>query len=295
MSSSKFHELLFLDQAEILSQVKELVRRALEEDLGGGDRTSSLTVPPNFLARGKFFAKQELVVAGLPVAQLVFRQLEADISWRELVAEGTCVFPGDVLAEVKGLAQELLSAERVALNFLQHLSGVATLTRQFAEQLKGTRAELRDTRKTLPGFRILEKYAVLLGGGQNHRMRLDDGVLIKSNHIRLAGGLKAALRKCSKERSLPVEVEVTSLDELEEALEAGAKLVLLDNMAPAVIRESVKRVEARAKRKVILEVSGGVNLKNIRRFAETGVDYIAVGMLTHSAPAADINFQMEPA
>ena len=295
MSSSKLHKSLFLDQDEILSQVKELVRRALEEDLGSGDRTSSLTVPSNFLARGKFSAKQELVVAGLPVAQLVFRQLEPDISWRELVVEGTCVFPGDVLAEVKGLAQELLSAERVALNFLQHLSGIATLTRQFTEQLKGTRAELRDTRKTLPGFRVLEKYAVLLGGGQNHRMRLDDGVLIKSNHIRLAGGLKVALRKCSKEKSLPVEVEVTSLAELEEALEAGAEFVLLDNMAPAVIRESVKRVEARVKRKVILEISGGVNLKNIRRFAETGVDYIAVGMLTHSAPAADINFQMEPA
>ena len=283
------------DQAESLDQLQGLVRRALEEDLGSGDRTSELTVPADLRAKGKLSAKQKFVVAGLPVAELVFRQLDTAVNWRGLVAEGARVAAGDVLAEVEGKARKLLSAERVALNFLQHLSGIATLTRKFAEQIKGTRAELRDTRKTLPGLRALEKYAVLLGGGRNHRMQLDDGILIKSNHIRLAGALKAALGKCAKETALPVEVEVTSLDELCEAAEAGAGLVLLDNMTPDEVRESVRWVEGRPGERVALEVSGGVNLGNIRQYADTGVNYIAVGALTHSAPAADIHFRLEPA
>ena len=206
MPTSETDNSLSSDQAESLDQLQGLVRRALEEDLGSGDRTSELTVPADLRAKGKLSAKQKLVVAGLPVAELVFRQLDTAVNWRGLVAEGARVAAGDVLAEVEGKARKLLSAERVALNFLQHLSGIATLTRKFAEQIKGTRAELRDTRKTLPGLRALEKYAVLLGGGRNHRMQLDDGILIKSNHIRLAGGLKAALRKCAKETALLVEV-----------------------------------------------------------------------------------------
>ena len=295
MPTSETDNSLSSDQAESLDQLQELVRRALEEDLGSGDRTSELTVPADLRAKGKLPAKQKFVVAGLPVAELVFRQLDTAVNWRGLVAEGALVAAGDVLAEVEGKARKLLSAERVALNFLQHLSGIATLTRKFAEQIKGTRAELRDTRKTLPGLRALEKYAVLLGGGRNHRMQLDDGILIKSNHIRLAGGLKAALGKCAKETALPVEVEVTSLDELCEAAEAGAGLVLLDNMTPDEVRESVRWVEGRPGERVALEVSGGVNLGNIRQYADTGVDYIAVGALTHSAPAADIHFRLEPA
>lgn len=295
MPTSETDNSLSSDQAESLDQLQGLVRRALEEDLGSGDRTSELTVPAELRAEGKLSAKQKLVVAGLPVAELVFRQLDTAVNWRGLAAEGARVAAGDVLAEVEGKARKLLSAERVALNFLQHLSGIATLTRKFAEQITGTRAELRDTRKTLPGLRALEKYAVLLGGGRNHRMQLDDGILIKSNHIRLAGGLKAALGKCAKETALPVEVEVTSLDELREAAGAGAGLVLLDNMTPDEVRESVRWVEGRPGERVALEVSGGVNLGNIRQYADTGVDYIAVGALTHSAPAADIHFRLEPA
>lgn len=295
MSTSETDNSLSSDQAETLDQLQDLVRRALEEDLGSGDRTSELTVPANLRAKGKLSAKQELVVAGLPVAELVFRQLETAVNWRGLAAEGDRVAAGDVLAEVEGGARKLLSAERVALNFLQHLSGIATLTRKFAEQIKGTRAELRDTRKTLPCLRALEKYAVVLGGGRNHRMQLDDGILIKSNHIRLAGGLTEALRRSGKETALPVEVEVTSLDELREAAEAGAGLVLLDNMTPDEVGKSVRWVEGRPGERVALEVSGGVNLENIRQYADTGVDYIAVGALTHSAPAADIHFRMEPA
>jgi nicotinate-nucleotide pyrophosphorylase (carboxylating) len=295
LSTSETDNSLSSDQAETLDQLQEQVRRALEEDLGSGDRTSELTVPANLRAKGKLSAKQELVVAGLPVAELVFRQLETAVNWQGLAAEGDCVAAGDVLAEVEGGARKLLSAERVALNFLQHLSGIATLTRKFAEQIKGTRAELRDTRKTLPGLRALEKYAVVLGGGRNHRMQLDDGILIKSNHIRLAGGLTEALRRSGKETALSVEVEVTSLDELREAAEAGAGLVLLDNMTPDEVGESVRWVEGRPGERVALEVSGGVNLENIRQYADTGVDYIAVGALTHSAPAADIHFRMEPA
>ena len=295
MATSKPENSLPPDQLETLDQLQALVRRALEEDLGSGDRTSELTVPAKLRAKGKLSAKQELVVAGLPVAELVFRQLELDVHWKGFAAEGACVAAGGVLAEVDGEARKLLGAERVALNFLQHLSGIATLTRKFADQLKGTRAELRDTRKTLPGLRALEKYAVLLGGGRNHRMRLDDGILIKSNHIRLAGGLEAALRKIGKETGLPVEVEVTGVDELRKAVEAGARLVLLDNMTPDEVRESVRWVEGGPGKRVALEVSGGVNLRNIRQYADTGVDYIAVGALTNSAPAADIHFRMEPA
>ena len=277
----------------------DLVRRAVEEDLGEGDRTSELTVATGARARGKLIAKQELVVAGLPVAELVPKVLDPKIGWENRTWEGEQIGAGTILADVEGPARILLAAERVTLNFLQHLSGIATLTRKFARLLEDTRSQLRDTRKTLPGLRALEKYAVRVGGGRNHRMRLDDGVLIKANHLRLAGGLRAALEGVQKglRESLPVEVEVGTLKELREAVEAGADRVLLDNMPPQHVLECVRWTEGLPDRssRVELEVSGGITLENVRQYAETGVDYIAVGALTHSAPAADIHFRCEPA
>ncbi|MEJ2009930.1 MAG: carboxylating nicotinate-nucleotide diphosphorylase, partial [Acidobacteriota bacterium] len=267
--------------------VRRIIASALAEDLGSGDVTTSLTVPEGTKAQGTFFAKQRLVVAGLPIAMEVFRALEPDYRWDAIISDGATVDAGEPLAHVEGKAATLLSGERVALNFLQRLSGIATLTREFKDQLAGLKAELLDTRKTTPGLRILEKYAVRMGSGMNHRMRLDDGILIKNNHIAMAGGVRAAVEKALKQRpsGMLVEVEVRSRQELDDAIAAGADIALLDNMTPAEVAECVRSTQGR----VLLEVSGGVNLENIRDYAETGVDRISVGALTHSAPAADIN------
>ncbi len=240
-------------------------------------------------------AKADLVVAGLPVAAEVFQVLDASSRFEPAVEEGTEAKAGTKLAAVKGSAAALLAGERVALNFLQRLCGVATLTRQMKSSLAGLPVALLDTRKTTPGLRTLEKYAVRLGGGENHRLRLDDGILIKNNHLRLAGGIRGALEQALRLRPTlapqwPIEVEVGSLAELREALDAGAEAVLLDNMTPEEVRECVKAAAGRAR----LEVSGGVSAANIRAYAETGADAISVGALTHSAPAADINFLIEP-
>ena len=274
-----------------VQQVRKIVSRALVEDLGKGDVTTSLTVPESVKARGTFYSKQFLVVAGLPVAEEVFRMLEPDYLWDAVISDGTEVPAGQPLARVEGKAATLLSGERVALNFLQRLSGVATLTRTFKDQLAGLKTELLETRKTTPGLRILEKYAVRMGGGTNHRMGLDDGILIKNNHIAIAGGIGAAIESVRREKpaGMPVEVEVRTRQELEEAIEAGADIVLLDNMTPEEVSECVGPTRGR----VLLEVSGGVGLGNIRAYAETGVDRISVGALTHSAPAVDINFLIE--
>jgi nicotinate-nucleotide pyrophosphorylase (carboxylating) len=275
-------------------ELVKLVRRALAEDLGRGDLTTKWTVESGARARGTFMSQQEAVVAGLPVAAAVFRELEREAGFRSLAEEGTLVKPGAVIAEVRGAAATLLAGERVALNFLQHLSGIATLTRQFKEHLRGLEAELLDTRKTTPGLRALEKYAVRMGGGRNHRMRLDDGVLIKNNHLRLAGGVRVAVEKARANRphasEPPIEVEVSNAEELEEAIAAGAGRVLLDNMTPGMVKQCV----AVARGRVLLEVSGGITLANLRAYGETGVDFISVGALTHSAPAASIHFLIEP-
>ena len=275
--------------------LRSLVVRALAEDLGRGDFTSQLTIPENLRARGKLTAKQELVVAGLPVAQEVFRALHSEIEFQPLVAEGVAVASRTPLAQVTGSAVTLLAGERVALNFLQRLCGIATLTRRYQEQLAGLSVQLLDTRKTTPGLRALDKYAVRMGGGTNHRLRLDDGILIKNNHLALGGGIRAAVERARAGRpvlsiDLPIEVEVRSLAELHEAIAAGAEAVLLDNMSPDEVRACV----IAAAGCVRLEVSGGVNLQNLRSYAETGVDCISVGALTHSAPAADINFLIQP-
>jgi len=278
-------------QGLAVQQVRQIVARAFVEDLGKGDVTTSLTVPESAKARGIFYSKQPLVVAGLPVAEEVFRMLEPDYLWDAVISDGTEVPAGQPLARVEGKASTLLSGERVALNFLQRLSGIATLTRNFKDKIAGLKTELLDTRKTTPGLRILEKYAVRTGGGTNHRMGLDDGILIKNNHIAIAGGIGAAIESVRREKpaGMPVEVEVRTRQELEEAIGAGADIALLDNMAPEQVSECVGLACGR----LLLEVSGGVGLENIRAYAETGVDRISVGALTHSAPAVDINFLME--
>ena len=275
-----------------VQKVRKIISLALAEDFGEGDLTTSLTVPENTKARGIFYSKQPLVVAGLPVAEEVFRMLEPDYLWDAVIWDGTEVPAGQPLARVEGRAVTVLSGERVALNFLQRLSGVATLTRKFKDQLRGFKTELLDTRKTTPGLRILEKYAVRMGGGTNHRMGLDDGILIKNNHIAMAGGIGPAVERVRHERpaGMPIEIEIRTREELGEAIAAGADITLLDNMSPNEVADCVSLARGR----VLLEVSGGVSLEDIRAYAETGVDRISVGALTHSAPAVDINFLIEP-
>lgn len=274
----------------------EIARAALEEDLGRGDVTSAATVPEDARARGRFVAKQELVVSGLEAARAVFHEAGGgEMGFSALAEEGERVAAGSVLAEVEGYARPMLAAERVALNLLMRLCGVATLTGRYAEAVSGTGARIADTRKTTPGLRRLEKAAVRAGGGTNHRFGLDDGVLIKDNHLALAGGVAEAVRRAraNAPHLLKIEVEVESLEELREALDAGADAILLDNMTP----EEVRRCAELARRRdpgVLLEVSGGISLGNVRAYAEAGPDLISVGALTHSAPAADISLEIEP-
>jgi nicotinate-nucleotide pyrophosphorylase (carboxylating) len=287
LTTGDFSEPLGLSSEEL----RGLVEKALAEDLGQGDLTTRVTLPEGMRACGTFRSKQNLVVAGLPVAAMVFQDLDPSVKWNPALEDGTEVIAGTSLANACGPAAALLAGERVALNFLQHLSGIATYARRLKEELAGTPAEFLDTRKTTPGLRNLQKYAVRVGGGQNHRLRLDDGILIKNNHLRLVGGISAAVENAKRHRppGYHIEVEVTSFAQLEEALECGADGVLLDNMTPAEVRQCVQR----AARHLRLEVSGGIDATNIRAYAETGVDYISVGALTHSAPAVDINFRIE--
>ncbi len=273
------------------SEVRRVVREALREDLGRGDLTSLLTVEATAHARGEFLAKAEGVMAGGYVVAECLRQTEETGVVKDLVQEGREFCVGEVLGRVEGSARGLLAAERTALNFLQRLCGVATLTRQFAEAVEGTGAKIVDTRKTTPGLRALEKAAVIAGGGRNHRFALYDGILIKDNHIRLAGGLSVAVARArvGAPATLKVEVETATLAEVEEALTAGADIIMLDNMDPDAMREAVGMIGGRA----LVEASGGVNLENVRSIAETGVDLISVGRLTHSAPAIDISLELE--
>jgi nicotinate-nucleotide pyrophosphorylase (carboxylating) len=271
--------------------VRRLVAQALAEDVGRGDVTTSGTVAADARARGELVAKQELVVAGLEVGLAAFRQLDDAVAWQPGARDGEIVARGTVLGRLEGRARALLTAERVALNFLQRLSGIATLTHRFVEAAAGTRARIRDTRKTTPLLRALEKEAVAMGGGVPHRFGLDSAVLVKDNHARLAGSVGEATRKAlAAARGLEVEVEVEGLEQIEEALAAGARLILLDNFTPAEVRAAVDLVRGRAR----LEASGGIRLESVRAYAEAGVDFIAVGALTHSAPAADISFEVHP-
>jgi nicotinate-nucleotide pyrophosphorylase (carboxylating) len=267
--------------------VEALVRATLAEDLAGGvDVTSTATVPAEQVSTGDFVARADGVAAGLIVAEAVLElATSSSARFEQRVADGDRVGRGDVLASVTGRTRDLLTAERTALNLLCHLSGVATLTRRWVDAVAGTGAAVRDTRKTTPGLRALEKYAVRCGGGVNHRMALSDAALVKDNHVVAAGGVTAAFDAVRAQwPGLPVEVEVDTLAELDEVLAAGADLVLLDNMGPDLLREAVARTAGRAR----LEASGGLTLQTAAEVAATGVDYLSVGALTHSAPVLDI-------
>lgn len=266
--------------------VQEILRRALAEDLGWGDVTSECTVALTAQARAVIRAKGECILAGAELVRGLAALVEG-IAVESLSADGSELAPGHVVASLYGPARSLLAVERVALNFLMHLSGVATLTRRYVRAVQGTRARIVDTRKTLPGLRLLQKYAVRVGGGTNHRFGLSDGILIKNNHITAAGGVEAAVRAARQTAPHPlrVEVECRQLSEVEAALAAGADAVLLDNMSLAELRTAVERIAGRA----LTEASGGVNLDNVRAIAECGVDLISVGALTHSAPASDLH------
>ena len=270
---------------------RDVVRRALAEDLGArGDITTEATVPPATRARGQFLIKADCVLAGLDVALETFRLLEPAVQVEVRKRDGDHCIPGDVVAEVTGTARTLLVAERTALNFLQRLSGVATIARRFADAAGGHIVVL-DTRKTTPGLRTLEKYAVRAGGATNHRVGLFDALLIKDNHIRLAGGLAKAVQAArARQPGLAVEIEAETLDQVDEALAAGAETILVDNMPTAGICEAVKRAAGLAK----IEISGGVTLDRIPELAATGADFVSAGALTHSAPAVDISFEIEP-
>jgi len=264
------------------------VRRALAEDVGSGDITTAATVDADRRASAVLLAKSHCVIAGLDVAWEAFRQLDAGVSIAVARADGSVCEPGTEVARLEGTARALLTAERTALNLVQRLTGIATLTRQFVEAAGG-RIVVLDTRKTTPLLRALEKYAVRVGGATNHRHGLHDGILIKDNHARLAGGVAQAVARMRTARAgLPIEVEAQSLDDVDQALEAGADIVLLDNLSTADVREAVARCRGRAR----TEVSGGVTLDRLPELAGTGADAVSVGALTHSAPAADLSFEI---
>jgi nicotinate-nucleotide pyrophosphorylase (carboxylating) len=269
-----------------------IVARALAEDIGHGDITTQVSIPPTAMAKGVFLAKQPGVLSGLYVVAECFRQMDPDIVLAPLVAEGAAFAAGDHLATINGPAASLLTGERVALNFLQRLCGIATLTREFVNRTSDTGARIIDTRKTTPGLRRLEKAAVRAGGGHNHRFALDDGILLKDNHVAVVGGVAAAVAaaRAGAPHTLKIEVEVTDLQQLTEALAAGADAVLLDNMDLHHMEEAVALGAGR----MILEASGGVNLDTVADIAATGVNLISVGALTHSARAVDISLELEP-
>jgi nicotinate-nucleotide pyrophosphorylase (carboxylating) len=274
-----------------LTQISHCIKRALEEDIGSGDVTTDSIVPTGASLRGRIVARQQGVVAGLSVANEVFRQLSPDITFGAKVEDGSQVDRGMVLADVAGNARALLTGERTALNFLGRMSGIATLTRQFVNAVVGTNATILDTRKTAPGLRALDKLAVHLGGGQNHRTGLFDMVLIKDNHIDFAGSITAAVERVrATDTSLPIEVETRTLENVREALRLGVERILLDNMTPQMMREAVelaKDLGGRAR----LEASGNVTLENVLEVARTGVDYISVGALTHSPRVFDVSLE----
>ncbi len=270
---------------------RELVRRALAEDFGWGDVTTETIIDREQKARGVIVAKETCVIAGIDIAADAFRQLDPAANVTIICKDGQRCERGSEVAEIRGHAAALLTAERTALNFLQRLSGIATLTRQFVDVADG-RIIILDTRKTTPMMRALEKYAVRAGGGVNHRAGLDEGILIKDNHIRLLGSVRAAvIRMRELNREMPTEVEAETLAQVDEALEAGAEIIMLDNLTTEDIIEAVKRCSGRAK----TEISGGVTLQRMPELAVTGADFVSIGALTHSAPAVDMSFELEPA
>lgn len=275
------------------TELEALIRTALEEDMGSGDITTSCTVAPGASGKGCIVAKEPLVLAGIDIARQVFLTVDSGLEVTLSQSDGSRAMEGDTLLEMVGDLAAMLMAERTALNFLQRLSGIATLTRAFVDEVAGTPVRILDTRKTTPGYRFLEKAAVRAGGGYNHRFGLYDGILIKDNHIAAAGSIQQAVgaAKASNRHSLRVEVEVETLDQLAEAIAAGADAIMLDNMDLETMAEAVRLTSG----KVVLEASGGVTLENVREVAATGVDLISVGALTHSARAVDMSMEIEPA
>ncbi|PLX99052.1 MAG: nicotinate-nucleotide diphosphorylase (carboxylating) [Desulfuromonas sp.] len=268
-------------------EIERIVRTALEEDIGLGDITTEATIEKGVMARAELVAKEDFVLAGIDVAAQVFAQLDREVGFEKLKEDGEKVARGEVLAWIRGEARSLLQGERVALNLLQRMSGIASMTSRFVAEVSGTKAVVVDTRKTVPGLRVLDKYAVRMGGGRNHRTSLYDGVLIKENHVAAAGGIAAAITRARQRIShvLKIEIETRNLEEVREALDAGADVILLDNMSLDELRQAVEVIGDQA----ITEASGGVSLETIREIAETGVEVISVGSLTHSCSAADIS------
>lgn len=273
------------------TQIDNIIRLALEEDIGSGDITTLSTIPENTLAFGRFIAKEDTVICGIDIAEKVFLTIDSTVKFVSYKKDGDKVSKGEVIAEVEGNARSMLTAERTALNIMQRLSGVATRTAQCVEMVKGTKAKIADTRKTTPGMRALEKYAVRVGGGTNHRYNLADGVLIKDNHIAAAGSITNAVTNARSiiPHTLKIEVEVETYDQLREALAAGADIIMLDNMTNEQMAECVKIADGRA----LLEASGNMDKRNLYEVAKTGVDIISIGALTHTIKAADISLKFK--
>ncbi|MBE0501247.1 MAG: carboxylating nicotinate-nucleotide diphosphorylase [Desulfuromonadales bacterium] len=273
-------------------ELRRIIETALQEDIGSGDITTQATVSSELVSRAELIAKEDFVLAGINVAAEVFKAIDPDIAFEGLIADGQKVQKGEVLAWLKGPASSLLQGERVALNLLQRMSGISTMTSSFVREVAATDAIVVDTRKTMPGLRVLDKYAVRTGGGSNHRTSLYDGVLIKENHITAAGSITVAIERARARapHTLKIEVETTNIVEVTEALQAGADIILLDNMTLEQLREAVQLVAGRAR----TEASGGVSLETVREIAETGVDLISVGALTHSVKAVDISMLFTP-
>lgn len=278
------------------NQLHTIIDLALNEDVGKGDITSDLLIPANLKAKATFIAKDEGVLAGIDVARLIFVRVDPDIKFKVLIKDGAQLKKGDIIATITGNARNILKAERTALNFLQRLSGIATQTAEYVTVIEDLPVRILDTRKTTPGLRLLEKYAVSMGGGQNHRFNLSDGILIKDNHLMAlqARGMtiKEVVTQAKKDapKGIKVEVEVTNLKQVDEAVSASADIIMFDNMSPAQMKRAIKKIPATIK----TEASGGITMKTLRKAAETGVTYISVGALTHSVKALDISLDFEP-
>jgi len=274
-----------------LAEIDRIIKAAFEEDIGTGDITTNLTIAKNRKVKAYFLAKEKGIIAGLLVAKRVFKKLDKNIVWKNFVKEGTCVEAGTTIAEVKGMLRALLTGERTALNFLQRMSGIATTTSAFVEKVKGTNTKILDTRKTAPGLRLLDKYSVKIGGGTNHRIGLYDMVLIKDNHIKAAGNITNAVAKirAGLKGRIKIEVETADLAEVREAINSKVDIIMLDNMTIDMMKEGVKIINGKIK----TEASGNINLNSVRTIAETGVDFISVGALTHSVKALDISMKIE--
>lgn len=274
-----------------IEAIKPVIEYALNEDIGSGDITTNSIIPDNLTACASMRAKAAGVIAGLSVAEYVFQLLSPDIEWNSLVKDGDSVAVGEIIVTIKGPYRTLLTGERLALNFLQRMSGIATMTSKYVEAVKGFKTEILDTRKTIPGLRILDKYSVKMGGGTNHRIGLYDMVLIKDNHIKVAGGISNAVDQVRKNavQGIKIEVETTTLEEVREALEKGAGMIMLDNMTTEMMTDAVKLINGRAK----VEASGNMTIDRLKEVASTGVDYISIGALTHSVTALDISMNIE--